>query len=551
MLLSISSAQPVNFSATAGAQYSGPVATFTDSDPDASASDYSVSITYGNGAASSGFLSGYAGAWTVSDSQTFMQAGTLPATVNIYDTSDGSNASVTDAGTVAPAPISLNASNESTMVGQDSSQTIATLNDSAASYATGNYSASLSVNGSSFPVTFSPEDSNGDYVVQADLTGLGAGSYSASLNVTESTGGQTVSASTNVSIDVAEQPILVTASGSINATVGVPWSGTVATFDPQDANASVANYTATINYGNGSSDTGFISGLGDSFTVSDSQTFSAAGNLWPTITIADAAQSVSATAAATIGLSSISLTPAAPALTAYQTFTGVVGSLTDSAGADSLSNNLSVSVTLAGTTYPLSLASDNGGDYSLVLAGLPALTPGTYSAHLYAQEASGTLAENTAADFDVTVSDTPITASGVAINAVVGVPWSGAIANFTHDDFGDPSQFTAVTSWGDSTSPTAGTVSGNSFMGGDYTVNDAHAFSGPGTFWPTTTISDSAGTTAAATSSATVGMAPISLSAAPFSPVEGQSFKTRSRASSRRKDTFLKISIPVNHLNTE
>lgn len=45
-LLSISGAQPVSFTATVGAPFSGPVATFTDSYYGATASDYSIFIAY-------------------------------------------------------------------------------------------------------------------------------------------------------------------------------------------------------------------------------------------------------------------------------------------------------------------------------------------------------------------------------------------------------------------------------------------------------------------------------------------------------------------------
>ncbi len=157
------------------------------------------------------------------------------------------------------------------------------------------------MNGYSFPVTLSSQDSNGDYAVQADLTGLAAGSYSGSLNASESAGWQSVSADSNVSITVTEQPILVTGA-AIDATIGKNWSGTIATFDPQNPNANPGDYSAVIDYGNGYPESGGISMVGNVFTVTDSQTFYTAGNLSPTITISDAAQSVVGAAAVSVAL---------------------------------------------------------------------------------------------------------------------------------------------------------------------------------------------------------------------------------------------------------
>ncbi len=120
---------------------SGAVATFTDSDPDAFSTNYNASITYSNGTTSSGSISGSSGYWTVSDTQTFTQATSLSATVTITDW-PMAPASTTDSATVGLATISLNAASVSATVGQDSTQNIATLVDSAGSYAGGNYSVS-------------------------------------------------------------------------------------------------------------------------------------------------------------------------------------------------------------------------------------------------------------------------------------------------------------------------------------------------------------------------------------------------------------------------
>jgi hypothetical protein len=65
------SASGVNFSATAGAPFSGTVATFTNADPFGSAASYSATITWGDGSTSAGVISGTGSTLTVSGSHTY------------------------------------------------------------------------------------------------------------------------------------------------------------------------------------------------------------------------------------------------------------------------------------------------------------------------------------------------------------------------------------------------------------------------------------------------------------------------------------------------
>src|SRR5262249_14347328 len=65
------SATGVNISATAGAPFSGPVATFTNSDPFGNPASYSATITWGDGTTSAGAISGTGSTLTVSGSHTY------------------------------------------------------------------------------------------------------------------------------------------------------------------------------------------------------------------------------------------------------------------------------------------------------------------------------------------------------------------------------------------------------------------------------------------------------------------------------------------------
>jgi hypothetical protein len=75
------SASGVSFSATAGAPFSGAVATFSNPDPFGDASSYTALIAWGDGSTSAGVVSGTGGTLTVSGSHTYADA--VNRTINV------------------------------------------------------------------------------------------------------------------------------------------------------------------------------------------------------------------------------------------------------------------------------------------------------------------------------------------------------------------------------------------------------------------------------------------------------------------------------------
>jgi hypothetical protein len=89
-------------------------------------------------------------------------------------------------------------------------------------------------------------------------------------------------------------PIVSGAQGTLNAkvtvkaTVGVPFSGVVATFNDLDPNGNARDYTATINWGDGHFQNGTIAADGNGgFTVSGTNTFTHGGTFPINVDIAD------------------------------------------------------------------------------------------------------------------------------------------------------------------------------------------------------------------------------------------------------------------------
>ncbi|HWX45931.1 MAG TPA: choice-of-anchor Q domain-containing protein [Solirubrobacteraceae bacterium] len=98
------SATGVPVSATAGVQFSATVATFTDGDPAGTASDYTASISWGDGTTSTATIgSAASGGFAVTGSHTYPGGGTYQTSVAIRDVG-GATATATSAANVANPP---------------------------------------------------------------------------------------------------------------------------------------------------------------------------------------------------------------------------------------------------------------------------------------------------------------------------------------------------------------------------------------------------------------------------------------------------------------
>ncbi len=128
------SATGVSVSATAGVQFSATVATFTDADPAGAASDYTASISWGDGTTSTGTIgSAAAGGFTVTDSHTYANGGAYQIGVAIKDVG-GAVATATSTANVAyppsapPAPPTLLAASPPSVLSTTSAAFTATVN---------------------------------------------------------------------------------------------------------------------------------------------------------------------------------------------------------------------------------------------------------------------------------------------------------------------------------------------------------------------------------------------------------------------------------------
>jgi hypothetical protein len=125
----------------------------------------------------------------------------------------------------------------------------------------------------------------------------------------------------------------ITANGTtISPTEGTSFSGEVASVSDPDPNATAAEYSATIDWGDGTTSAGTISGpIGGPFSVVGDHTYAEEGTYSVTVTITDvdtSTNTATADSSAEVGDAAIAATCVAPSA-AGESFTGAVATVTD------------------------------------------------------------------------------------------------------------------------------------------------------------------------------------------------------------------------------
>ncbi len=277
----------VPVSATAGVAVKVKVATFTHASPAGATSDYTVSITWGDGTASTAGTVGAAagGGFEVTGSHTYAAAGKYTTSVTINDVG-GAKATATSSANVVGPPI---VSNEKALsVTETTAKVGFTINpNGAATTYTIEYGPTTSYGQKTTPVEIGA--TSGPQSLTQTLTGLEPGKtyhfrvLATNLAAPKGVGGADQSFTTE-----SNAPLGVTGK-SVSGTAGVKLSATVATFTDADPSGVASDYTASINWGDGSSSTaGTVSAAaGGGFEVKGSHTYAAAGQDTITVTIDD------------------------------------------------------------------------------------------------------------------------------------------------------------------------------------------------------------------------------------------------------------------------
>jgi hypothetical protein len=286
-------ASGLTINATAGVPFNGQVASFTSTDPAATASDFTATINWGDGTPSTaGTVVLAPGGFIVTGTHTYTMANpAVPVTVTITDTPYDLQATTNGLAVVSASLNVLTTYGQTAnfVAGTPYTATLVSFTDSNPDAIVGQFTAAVtwgdgtigpgtvSASGAGFVVTgthtynyANPDEPGMSVVITDELSGL---KYTVDPTVV-----------------VAPVPLTIQPK-NFAVTPGNAFSGAVATFADANPLTNPNFYTAKINWGDGTTTTGTITGA-NPFTISGSHTYQAAaladqGTAIVTITVTD------------------------------------------------------------------------------------------------------------------------------------------------------------------------------------------------------------------------------------------------------------------------
>jgi hypothetical protein len=287
---------------------SQPVATFIDRNPYATTADFTTYISWGDGSASFGSVSGTGGNFTVLGDHTYENAGSFPVYVTIFD-DGGSIATTSSTATITGAISALTVTVRAIEGVNTGLIPVATFTD----VSPGSYNIVLNWGDgflSSGTVLSSGPNS---FVVKGSHTYAEEGTFPVLVSISR-TG---ASAAIGEIASVSDAPLTPTGF-PLNATEGVALDHVVvARFTDANVHAPLADFTARINWGNGDTTDGtIVAESAGTFAVTGSETYANLGSNTVTVLIEDVA------GASAVATSTVSVDGAAPIVTGLTPITG-------------------------------------------------------------------------------------------------------------------------------------------------------------------------------------------------------------------------------------
>ncbi len=418
-------------------------------------------------------ISGIISGTVVEDS---LSASAYVATVYVTDFASGIVANQTFSWIVNDSAMSVAANAVSATEGADGTFTVATFTDSDPYWLSGDFTVSIqwgdgttddNVTGNAFV-----SGDNGSFTVTDDHVYGAPGAYSVVIQVSD--GFQTVTTTGTATVGAA---LFAITGGFMQGVVaGSATDEDWASFTDGNPTSTASDFAATIDWGDGASSSGTITGGDGAFVISGSHAYATKGAYDVTVTV-DAADGATGTVTsmAQVGdlfagvpstLTVATFAASNPTATASQ-FTANV----DWGDGSSVDTNVSVTQNLDGSfsvqgahAYAVDSLNETGGVYVVAVA------------------VAGPDSETINTTTSVSVVRPPTTGVGGNVAIVPGVAFSGVqVASFTEPDVADSSaEFTATIYWGDGTS-SSGTVTGS--KGAFNVFSDApHTYATGGTF---------------------------------------------------------------------
>ena len=286
-----------------------------------------------------------------------------------------------------------------------------------------------------------------------------------------------------------------------SATEGTAFNGAVATFEDDNAAATPGDFTASIDWGDGTSPTaGTIFASSAAFTVIGQHTYGDEGTFTATVTISDLAPgtgTATATDTATVAEGdSLSGTPVSFAALAGTSFTTTVANFTDTFTGN-VPGDFTATIDWGDATTSGGTVTGGGGAFSVsgthTYAG-----PGNFNVMVtLSDDAPGTATATVTSTAHV--AGTGVNAFPQTFAATEGTAFNGTVATFTDSRAGAmPAEITASIDWGDG-AMTAGIVA--SMGGGVFSVSGTHTYPDEGTYSVPVQIKDNVSMLTASTTS--------------------------------------------------
>jgi hypothetical protein len=521
-------------SAVEGTAFSNvPVATFTDSNPLGTASDFSATITWGDGSTSPGSIVAVSGnaqgaVFQVRGSHTYAEQGSFAISVAISDVG-GQSTTATSTATVTDAAL---ASQGATITGSEGNTTgsvlVATFTDAnplAKASDTTDFSATVSwgdgssSSGAAVTIVGTGTPSGVVFQVFASHTYTDEGTYQTTTTIDDNGGSSTIAHGQAV---IADAAITVTGAAPVTAVEGQPFTAQVASITDKNPLATPSDFTATIFWGDGTSTLGTVSGTGP-FVVTGTHTYPEETGATPydvKVSVVDKGGSTGDSSASPT-LVTVNDAP----------LTAAVGLPVSAVEGQAFSN---APVSQFTDTNPAGTAADftatitwgDGSKSSGVI--VPVAGNGTgatfqvLGSHDYTEEGSFSISvaisdkggASTSTTSTATVVDAPLFSQGSSITGIEGNSTGNVlVATFTDaDPNGAVNDYTATINWGDGTAATPATsiTSAGSPNGTTFSVAGEHTYAEKGTFQVTVTITDAGGSVTVAHTTAIIGDATLS-----------------------------------------
>ena len=285
-----------------------PVATLTDANPNAAASDFTATIDWGDGATTTGNVVAQNGdGFAVDGAHTYAEEGKYTVGVTVNDVG-GSTTSATSNANIADAALTASGTNVSGTEGATTDTvTVATFTDANPNATASDFTATINWGDGTTTTGTIVAQSGGGFAVDGTHTYADEGKYAVSTTIND-VGGSTTSTTSNANI--ADAPLTATGLGITGTEDVTTGTVTVATFTDGNPIATAIDFTAAIDWGDGTSTAGtVVAQSGGGFAVEGSHSYAKDGKYTLGIKIDDiGGSSTSAISTASVSGPQVKLT---------------------------------------------------------------------------------------------------------------------------------------------------------------------------------------------------------------------------------------------------